>query len=90
VLRTVVSQQMLPGVGGNMIPVFEIMHVNSSVRGMIRDCKNHQINNAITAGRAEGMIAMDQAILNHYRNGLISWETALNYADNPEQMLRSL
>ena len=90
VLRTVVSQQMLPGVGGNMIPVFEIMHVNSSVRGMIRDCKNHQINNAITAGRAEGMISMDQAILNHYRNGLISRETALNYADNPEQMLRSL
>jgi len=90
VLRTVVSQQMLPGVDGNMIPAFEIMHVNSSVRGMIRDCKNHQINNAITAGRAEGMIAMDQAILNHYRNGLISWETALNYADNPEQMLRSL
>ena len=90
VLRTVVSQQMLPGADGNMVPAFEIMHVNSAVRGMIRDCKNHQIPNAITAGRAEGMISMDQAISNHYRNGLISKETAINYADNPEQMQRSL
>ena len=90
VLRTVVSQQMLPGVDGNMIPAFEIMHVNSAVKGMIRDCKNHQIHNAIAAGRAEGMISMDQAILNHYRNGFISKETAVNYADNSEQILRSL
>lgn len=90
VLRTVVSQQMLPGVGGNMIPAFEIMHVNSTVRGLIRDCKNHQINNAIQAGRAEGMISMDQAIHDHVINGLVSKETGLNYADNREQFLRHL
>jgi twitching motility protein PilT len=90
VLRTVVSQQMLPGVGGNMIPAFEIMHVNSTVRGLIRDCKNHQINNAIQAGRAEGMISMDQAIHDHVVNGLVSKETGLNYADNREQFLRHL
>ena len=90
VLRTVVSQQMMPSTTGNMMPAFEIMHVNSTVRGLIRDCKNHQINNAITAGRAEGMISMDQAILNHYRNGMVGRETALNYADNPEQMQRAL
>lgn len=90
VLRTVVSQQMLPGVGGNMIPAFEIMHVNSTVRGLIRDCKNHQINNAIQAGRAEGMISMDQAIHDHVVNGLVSKETGLNYADNREQFQRHL
>jgi len=90
VLRTVVSQQMLPGVSGNMVPAFEIMHVNSTVRGLIRDCKNHQINNAIQAGRAEGMISMDQAIHDHVVNGLVSKETGLNYADNREQFLRHL
>lgn len=90
VLRTVVSQQMIPGVQGNMIPAFELMHVNSAVRGMIRDCKNHQIQNAILSGRAEGMIAMDQAIAELYREGLISREAACNYADNPEQMAKML
>jgi len=77
-------------VSGNMVPAFEIMHVNSTVRGLIRDCKNHQINNAIQAGRAEGMISMDQAIHDHVVNGLVSKETGLNYADNREQFLRHL
>ena len=90
VLRTVVSQQMLPDKNGNMIPAFEIMHMNSAIRGMIRDNKNHQIENAITAGRAEGMIPMDQSILGLYREGLISKETALNYAAHPEQLQRQL
>ena len=90
VLRTVVSQQMLPDINGNMIPAFEIMHINSAIRGMIRDNKNHQIDNAIIAGKAEGMISMDQSILNLYHEGLITKETALNYADHPEQMMRHL
>lgn len=90
VLKTVVSQQMLPDVNGNMIPAFEIMHMNSAIRSMIRDNKNHQINNALATGRAEGMISMDQSILNLYRQGLITKETALDYADNPEQLMRQL
>ena len=90
VLRTVVSQQMLPDKNGNMIPAFEIMHINSSIRGMIRDNKNHQIDNAITAGKTEGMISMDQSILNLYREGMITKETAISYADHPEQMARHL
>ena len=90
VLRTVVSQQMMPDVEGNMLPAFEIMHVNNAIRGLIRDNKNHQIDNAILAGRAEGMITMDQSILNLYRDRRITRETALLYADHPEQLQRQL
>ena len=90
VLQTVVSQQMMPDKNGNMIPAFEIMHINNGIRSMIRDNKNHQINNAITAGRAEGMISMDQSILDLYRRDLITKETALAHAEHPEQLLRQL
>lgn len=90
VLRTVVSQQMLPDKTGNNIPAFEVMHVNSAIRGMIRDNKNHQINNAIVAGKAEGMMSMDQSILKLYQDGLITKETALDYADFPDQLQRHL
>lgn len=90
VLRTVVSQKMLPDINGNMIAAFEIMHMNNAIRGMIRDNKNHQIENAITAGKSEGMISMDQSLLDLYRQGLITRETALNHADHPEQMQRQL
>ena len=90
VLRTVVSQKMLPDKNGNMIAAFEIMHMNSAIRSMIRDNKNHQIENAINSGRSEGMISMDQSLLGLYKEGLITREIALQYADHPEQLQRLL
>lgn len=90
VLQTVVSQQLLPNVNGDRVPAFEIMHINSAIRGMIRDNKNHQIGNAIAAGRNEGMITMDQSILNLYKAGVITRDTALDHAENLEQMKRQI
>lgn len=90
VLHTVISQQLLPGKDSGMVPAFEIMHVNSAIRSLIRDNKSHQIGNAIAAGGAEGMFTMDQSILSLCRAGEITPETAIEYADNPEQMHRRL
>jgi len=90
VLHTVVSQKLLPTVHGGLVPAFEIMHINNAIRSMIRDNKTHQIDSAITAGGSEGMISMDQSILNLYQAGQISAETALTCAENPEQMRRRL
>ena len=73
-----------------MIPVCEIMHMTSAIRSMIRDNKNHQIDNAIASGGKEGMISMDQAILALYQDGTITKETALLYADKPDQMKRNM
>ena len=90
VLRTVVSQRLLPDVDGELVPAYEIMHMNAAIRSMIRDCKNHHIDNVIAAGGGEGMKAMDQSILELYQAGTITRETALDYADHPEQMLRRM
>jgi len=90
VLRTVVSQQLLPDVNGGLVPAYEIMHMTGAIRSLIRDNKGHQIDNAIAAGARDGMISMDQSILALYREGKISKETALEYADNPEQLRRSI
>lgn len=90
VLHTVVSQRLLPDTQGGMVPACEIMHMNAAVRSMIRDCKSHQIDNVIAAGAGEGMRSMDQSILELYQAGMITRETALDYADHPEQMLRRL
>lgn len=90
VLHTVVSQQLLPGVNGNLVPAFEIMHMNNAIRSLIRDSKTHQIDSALASGKDQGMITMDQSILELFRSGQISKETALRYAENPEQMQRKL
>ena len=85
VLHTVISQQLVPGVAGDLVPAFEIMHVNNAIRSLIRDSKTHQIDNAIAAGGVEGMVTMDQSLLNLYRDRRIDRETAMAFSDNPEQ-----
>ncbi|WP_322199274.1 type IV pilus twitching motility protein PilT [Acutalibacter intestini] len=90
VLSAVVSQQLLPDTQGGLVPAFEVMHMNSAIRSLIRDSKTHQIDSAIAAGSAEGMVTMDQSILKLYQQGMITKEIALNYSDNPDQLRRRL
>ena len=90
VLKTVVSQQLLPDLHGGMVPACEIMQVTGAVRSMIRDNKTYQIDNAIASGAKDGMISMDQAVVELYRAGKITKETALHYCDRPGQVSRQL
>ncbi|MBO5999645.1 MAG: PilT/PilU family type 4a pilus ATPase [Lachnospiraceae bacterium] len=90
VLQTVVAQQLLPAVGGGRVPAFEIMQVTNAVRSLIRESKTHQIDNVIASGAADGMVSMDQSIMALYKAGRITKETAVAYADNPEQMRRRI
>lgn len=90
VLITAVSQQLVPGVDGKMVPVFEIMHVNSAIKNMIRDNKSYQIDNAIQTSAAEGMVSMDQSLITLFQEGKITADTAVEYASNPEQVARKV
>ena len=84
VLKAVVSQQLLPSVDGKLVPAFEIMLMNSAIRTMIREEKTHQIDAVIQS--SNGMETMDNCIVNMYRKGIITAETAIEYAYNPELM----
>ena len=90
VLETVISQQLIPSVDGGLVPVFEILHMTPATRSLIREGKTHQLTNAIASGGDFGMCTMDQSILSRYRAGQITRETALSYAENPEQLSRRL
>ena len=90
VLRTVVSQQLLPDKTGHQIPACEIMQATAAVRSMIRENKIHQLNNAIASGGKDGMVSMDRAILELYQGGHITRQTALEHADSPSQLERLL
>ncbi len=90
VLRAVVSQQLIPTTDGKRVAAFEIMTVNSALRNMIRENKTFQMDNVIFAGAKEGMRTMDSDILRLYENGVITKESALLYAVNPEVLAKKL
>ena len=83
-LKGVVSQQLLPSVDGTLVPAFEIMSMNSPIKTMIREEKTHQIDTILQS--SPGMQTMDSCILDMYRKGIITAETAIEYAYNPEIM----
>lgn len=90
VLRTVVSQQLIPDTEGCLVPAFEIMHADHAIRNMIRDNKNHQINNAMLAGGNDGMVVMDRYLQNLYEQKIISKQTLLDYCDHPEAVQKRI
>jgi twitching motility protein PilT len=90
VLQIVVSQQLVPTEDDRILPAFEILVANSAIRNMIRDNKTHQVNSIILSGREEGMIPMDQSLLQLVLDGAINRETALNYAMNKELLEKRL
>ena len=90
VLNCIVSQQLIPRQAGGMVPAVEIMKITPAVSNMIRDSKNYQIDNVIQTSAPLGMVSMDQYIVNLYKKGIISEESAMMYAMNPEQVQRRL
>ena len=90
VLRAVVSQQLVPALDGSLVPAFEVMMVNPAIRTMIRDSKVHQIDGILASSARGEMFSMDMSLTQLFQKGIISRETALNYAANPEQMAKKL
>lgn len=88
VLNAVISQQLLPTVDGGLAPAFEIMTMNSAIRTLIRDEKTHQIDTILQS--TPGMQTMDNCILQMYKDGIITAETAVDYAYNPDMVKKRI
>ncbi len=82
-LRAVVSQQLLPRVGGGRVAACEVMIVDHAIRNLIREGKTHQIINSIQTSAAVGGITMENAISQLARSGLINPETAASLQLDP-------
>lgn len=90
VLEAVVSQQLVPARDGSLVPAFEVMHVTRAIRNMIREGKVHQIDNVIATRPVEGMRTMEHDLARLYDKGVITRETAMQYALQPDLMEKRL
>ncbi|NCB92037.1 MAG: PilT/PilU family type 4a pilus ATPase [Clostridia bacterium] len=90
-LQAIVSQQLVASVSGKLIPAFEIMVMTPAIRNMIRDNKIPQIDGLLySASNNENLVSMDSSLLNLYKKKLITKETALLHATNPDMLTRKL
>ncbi len=85
-LVAIVTQQLLPKIGGGRISAMEIMIANSAIRNLIREAKAHQMNSIIQTQNGIGMQTMDQALRDLVLNGQVDYETAMSRAHNPAEL----
>ena len=83
-MRWIVSQRLLPKVGGGRVATFEILGHNLRVKDLILngESEGKTFYEIMEASNAFGMITFDQHIVGLFEQGLITQETALGYCSH--------
>ena len=91
-LRWVVCQRLMPKAGGGRVAAFEILGSNLLVQDMILhgETEEKTFYEVMERSQAFHMMTFDQCIAEHFRNGLISEETAMAYASHRSAMGRAI
>ncbi len=90
-LVAVVAQALLPKLGGGRVAVSEILVTNHAISNLIREDKVHQIYSQMQLGQeGTGMQTQTQIMLKYVREGIVSRENAIQYANKPDEMLKAL
>ena len=76
-LSGVVSQRLIPRVGGGLVAAYEVLLANTAVRNLIKEGKTHQLRNALVTGQKEGMVTFEHSLSALIANGAITYEQAV-------------
>lgn len=75
-LRGVLCQRLLPAKGGGLVLACEILTSNNAVAALIREGKMQGLRNVMETGVKDGMCLMENSVMELWRNGKITAETA--------------
>lgn len=90
-LIAVISQALLPKIGGGRIAAQELMITNPAIANLIREDKVHQLYSQMQLNQLEtNMTTQTQEIVEFLRKKLVTKEIALQYSNRPEELLRIL
>ena len=90
-LQAVISQVLLPRIDKDgRVAAFEIMISTPGIQALIRDNKTFRITSDIQTGARHGMITLDTSLLNLYRKGIISFESMILKANDPESLAQKV
>jgi twitching motility protein PilU len=85
-LRGIVSQRLVPRVGGGRAAALEIMINTPRVSEVLKKGSIDELKSAIAAGDRDGMQTFGQALYHLFQEGLISQEEALSAADSANDL----
>lgn len=90
VLEAVLSQALLPRIGGGRIAAFEIMLATKEIRRLVREGKVMEIGTNLEQGALEGKQSMNQALADLVKRKLVAKEEALLKSSQPARLQEML
>ena len=89
-LQGVVSQRLVPALGGGRVAGYEVMMANEAIRNLVREGKSRQMRNMISTGAGEGMQTIEMDLARLVASGLISMEVAMASSAYPKEVQAQL
>jgi len=87
VIEAILSQTLLPRIGGGRIAAFEVMIANSAIRNLIREQRVFELpRNMEFSTEEEGMHTLDQALADLVERGVVTREDAMMKSSNPVKL----
>jgi len=86
VIQAVVTQQLIPKIGGGRVLALEILIATPALRAVIRDDKIHQVYSLMQAGQKFGMRTMNQSLYELYTNRKITINDAVSHSTAPIEL----
>jgi twitching motility protein PilT len=90
VLRGVISQRLLPRIGGGRVAAVEVMIANSRIQELIREDKSEYIPEAVREGAFFQMQTLTKALIDHVIAGNVDHEVAASAAPNRHDFMIAL
>jgi twitching motility protein PilT len=87
-LKGILSQRLIPIIGGGRQAAIELMIVTPAIQNLIREGKTYQIDNVLSTSFDIGMVTLERSLVKMIREGKITVETAQEYAIRPDEVLK--
>jgi twitching motility protein PilT len=85
-LQGVISQRLLPAIGGGRVAGYEVMVANEAIRNLVREGKSRQMRNMIATGGAEGMQTIEMDLARLVASGLLAMDVAMDASAYPKEV----
>ena len=89
-LSAVMTQWLLPRVGGGRVPAAELLLVGYGARQHIRKDALQHLHQEITITRRQGSVALEESLARLVRDRLVDHKDALSRAAHPEEFERAV
>lgn len=85
-LAAVISQRLIPRIGGGRVAAYEMLMSTPAMANIIREGKVRQIRNMIATGQKDGMMVMEQSLAKLIAMGIITYEDAVAASVHPDEI----